>query len=97
MGIEGLVQFTPSDTCTLTSYADDVKLFAHTPAALTRLCNITQSYLASFSMAVALAKCDVLQVGGKQLRSIEVCDRRSGGSAPVSSTVYNKSVSKPAN
>lgn len=71
-GVDGIVQFTPNDSCTMTSYADDLKLYAHSGPALSALFEITQRYLACFGMTTAADKGHVLQVGGSRVRSIEV-------------------------
>ena len=53
-----------SKTSTLTSYADDIKLFATTQLALSSLFEGVSHYLACFGMTVEPSKSNVLAIGG---------------------------------
>lgn len=48
------------DVCALTSYADDLKLYAHSGAALSHLFSETKHYLAAFGMTTSVEKSNLL-------------------------------------
>ena len=61
LGVEGMVAFDNNqDVCALTSYADDLKLYAHSGAALSHLFSETKHYLAAFGMTTSVEKSNLL-------------------------------------